>query len=34
MMKKLGVDGWLEIADDIRYTYFNQKMRIGKGGSK
>lgn len=34
MMKKLGVNGWLEIADDIRHTYFNQKMRIGKGGSK
>lgn len=34
MMKKLGINGWLEIADDIRHTYFNQKMRIGKGGSK
>lgn len=34
MMKKLGVQGWLEIADDIRHTYYHQTMRIGMGGSK
>ncbi len=34
MMKKLGVEGWLDIATDIRHTYFNHKMAIGTGGSK
>lgn len=34
MMKKLGVEGWLEIADEIRHTYYHQTMRIGMGGSK
>lgn len=34
MMKKLGVEAWLDMADEVRYKYFNQKMSIGRGGSR
>ncbi len=33
-MKRIGVEAWKEQATEIRNTYFNHKIEIGKGGSK
>lgn len=34
LMKKIGIDNWIEQAADIRHTYFTKKIAIGEGGSK
>lgn len=33
MMKRIGVDAWIEEAEGIRKTYFNKKLVIGEGGT-
>jgi hypothetical protein len=32
MMKRIGVDAWVEEAESIRKTYYNKKLIIGEGG--
>ena len=34
LMKRLGIDAYIEQASNIRETYFNKKIVIGEGGSK
>ena len=34
LMKRIGVDAWIEKAGDIRKTYFTKSIVIGEGGSK
>jgi hypothetical protein len=33
LMKRIGIDAWIEQAAQIRKTYFNKKIVIGEGGS-
>lgn len=33
MMKKIGIDKWVEISDDINTKYFTTKFEIGKGAA-
>ncbi len=33
IMKRIGVDAWIEKAREIRKTYFTKTMAIGEGGS-
>lgn len=32
-IKKMGMDAWIDQVKDIRHTYFNKQIEIGKGGS-
>lgn len=34
LMKRIGVDAWIEKAGDIRKTYFTKPIAIGEGGSQ
>ena len=34
LMKRIGVEAWIEQVADIRKTYFTKKIRIGDGGIK
>lgn len=34
LMKRIGVDAWIEKADDIRRTYYTKSIVVGEGGKK
>jgi len=34
LMKRIGLDAWMEKAGDIRKTYYTKNIVIGEGGSK